>query len=163
MSLWRTTAGIDRVAILRPGPVWVSWPQISVCSGCSLAGLSTSAAPAPRCAASAIWVAPWNQRPPDAPGIPAGRGGSVSRHGVTGRETTNVLPLMVPRYQRDHSLPPTLTTVPDHRDTAGGVSKQPQRLEYRLYYFAITVKPGHLQPGPVQSRLTSANGELVEP
>ena len=59
----------------------------------------------------AIWPAPWAQRSPDASGIPAGRSGSANRHGVTGRAPTNALPLMVPRYQRNHFLPPALTTV----------------------------------------------------
>ena len=104
---------------------------------------------------SVLWPIRWNQRPLGASGNPAGRSGSESRHVVSGREPTNVLPLMVSRDQRDHAIPPALTTALDHRGTAGGVSKQPQHLRYRLYENTIIVKADRSEPlakGPVSFR-----------
>ena len=69
---------------------------------------------------------------------------SVRRY-ATDRDLTREMPLVVPRDQRNHFLPPVMTTVFPSGYDERGFRLQPRHLEYILYRLAILVNPS---PGP---------------
>ena len=73
------------------------------------------------------------------------------RRYATDRDLTREMPLVVPRDQRNHFLPPVMTTVFPSGYGGRGFRLQPRHLEYRLYGLAILVKP-RWKRGSVQFR-----------
>ena len=63
------------------------------------------------------------------------------RRYATDRDLTREMPLVVPRDQRNHFLPPVMTTVFPSGFGERGFRFQPRHLEYRLYGLAILVNP----------------------
>ncbi len=63
------------------------------------------------------------------------------RRYATDRDLTREMPLVVPRDQRNHFLPPVMTTVCPSGCDERGFRLQPRHLEYRLYRIAILVNP----------------------
>ena len=64
------------------------------------------------------------------------------RRYATDRDLTREMPLVVPRDQRNHFLPPVMTTVFPSGCGGRGFRLQPRHLEYRLYDLAILVNHG---------------------
>lgn len=60
---------------------------------------------------------------------------------ATDRDRTREMPLVVPRDQRNHFLPPVMTTVFPSGYSGRGFQYQPRHLEYRVYRLAILVNP----------------------
>jgi len=71
------------------------------------------------------------------------------------RDLTREMPLVVPRDQRNHFLPPVMTTVVPSGCGGRGFQLQPRHLEYRLYDFAIVVNPPRV---PSFARTVIASG-----
>ena len=76
------------------------------------------------------------------------------RRYATDRDLTREMPLVVPRDQRNHFLPPVMTTVFPSGCGGRGFRLQPRHLEYRLYDLAILVNSCESLPaGIVRSRI----------
>ena len=83
---------------------------------------------------------------------PVGATSAVSSHRArcADRALTGELPSMVQRNQRNHFLPPAMTTALPS-GLASGDSLQPQHREYILYRFLMLVNPHLRQDGRVFS------------
>ena len=82
------------------------------------------------------------------------------RRYATDRDLTREMPLVVPRDQRYHFLPPVMTTVFPSGCGGRGFRLQPRHLEYRLYEMTIVVNPRRNPRVPSLS-LRAERGNLV--